>query len=248
MSNQLIQFLNPYSKVVELPSISGSVEIKPITTGQMKKILSYEDNDDPFIIEDILDDIIRGCVTTEGFNLDTLTIQDRFLLLIEIRKITKGKDYTFNLDCPECKTELINNIDLDTLKVKPYPDNIDTRVKLTDTLSIHLTFITRGMQKQATDIVRNNKSLNDDQKMIEMATYLYALAITSFDTPAGEITDASLDDKKELLDNLNESTYQAINDWFDKYDYGIEFKYKPSCRFCGWEGKVEDIPLSGFFF
>jgi hypothetical protein len=248
MSNELIQFLNPYSKVVELPSISGSVEIKPITTGQMKKILSYEDDDDQFIIEDILDDIINGCVTTKEFNIDTLTIQDRFLLLIEIRKITKGKNYTFNIDCPECKTELINNINLDELEIKPYPDNIDTRVKLTDTLSTHLTFITRGMQKQATDIVRNNKSLNDDQKMIEMATYLYALSITSFDTPAGEITDASLDDKKELLDNLNESIYQSINDWFDKYDYGVDFKYQPFCRFCKWKGKKEDIPLSGFFF
>jgi predicted Zn-ribbon and HTH transcriptional regulator len=248
MSNQLIQFLNPYSKTVDLPSVSGSVEIKSITTGQMKKILSYEDNDDPFIIEDILDDIIIGCVTTNGFNIDNLTIQDRFLLLIEIRKITKGNKYTFNIDCPECKTELINNIDLDKLNIKSYPDNIDTRIKITDALSAHLTFITRGMQKQATNIVRNNKSLNNDQQMAEMATYLYASAITSFDTPAGEITDSTIEDKKELLDNLSETSYQAINDWFDKYDYGIEFKFKPSCRFCGWEGKEEDIPVSGFFF
>jgi hypothetical protein len=248
MSNQLIQFLNPYSKVVELPSISGSVEIKPITTGQMKKILSYEDNDDPFIIEDILDDIVRGCVTTEGFDIDNLTIQDRFLLLVEIRKITKGKDYTFNIDCPECKTELINNIDLDTLEINPYPDNIDTKVKLTDALSANLTFITRGMQKQAVEIVRSNKSLNEDQQMAEMATYLYALAITTFDTPAGEITDSPVEDKKELLDNLSETSYQAINDWFNKYDYGVVFKFKPFCRFCGWKGKEEDIPVSGFFF
>jgi predicted Zn-ribbon and HTH transcriptional regulator len=248
MSNQLIQFLNPYSKTVNLPSISGSVEIKSITTGQMKKILSYEDNDDPFIIEDILDDIIKGCVTTEGFNIDNLTIQDRFLLLIEIRKITKGNKYTFNIDCPECKTELIKNIDQDKLNIKSYPDNIDTRIKITDALSAHLTFITRGMQKQATNIVRNNKSLNNDQQMAEMATYLYASAITAFDTPAGEITDSTIEDKKELLDNLSETSYQSINDWFDKYDYGIEFKFKPSCRFCGWEGKEEDIPVSGFFF
>jgi len=248
MSNQLIQFLNPYSKQVELPSIGKSVEIKPITTGQMKKILSYEDGNDPFIIEDILDDIITGCVVDEWFNVDDITIQDRFTLIVEIRKITKGNTYTFNIECPKCKTELINNINLDELEFIPYPSEIDTRVKLTDTLTVHLSYITRGIQKEATNMVRNDKSLNNDQKMVEMATYLFALSIISFDTPAGEIKDASIADKKELLDNLSEGMYNKINEWFDKYDYGVRFKYQPSCRFCGWKGEEEDIPLTGFFF
>ena len=246
--NSLIQFLNQYDTEVELPSIGQKVSIKPITTGQMKKVLSYENADDPFVIENILDDIIYGCITTEGFNVDNLSLQDRFDLLIQIRKITKGKDYIFNIKCPECGTELINNIDIDKLETIPYPKKIDHKIKLTDNLTAYLTFVTRGMQKQAIQIVNKNKKYNDDQKMAEIATYIYALSITKFDTPAGEMADVNINDTKELLDNLNETLYNSLNDWYNKYDYGIKFKYKPTCRFCSWEDGEQDIPLTGFFF
>ena len=231
--NNLIQFLNQYSISVHLPSINKNVEIKPITTGQLKKILSYEGIDDTFIIEDILDDIINGCVITKDFN---------------IRKITKGNEYTFNIRCPKCNTDLINNINIDELENVPYPTNIDNKVILTDTLSTYVTFITRGMQKQAVSIVKKNKRYNEEQKIAEMATYVFAMGMTKFDTPAGEITNSSIEDKKELLDSLSENVYDIINKWYEKYDYGIKFKYKPKCRFCNWEEDEQEIPLSGFFF
>ncbi len=246
--NTLIQFLNQYDTEVTLPSIGQKVTIKPITTGQMKKILAYEGNDDNFAIENILDDVINGCVTTKDFNVDALTLQDRFDLLINIRQITKGDNYTFNIKCPECKTELINNINIKELVSVPYPTNINTRVQLSDNLSIHLSHVTRGMQKGAVKLVKKLKNLNDDQQMAEIGTYVYAYSITKFDTPAGEISDASINDKKELLDNLSEQVFNNITDWHTKNDYGIIFKYKPKCRFCEWEQDEQDLPLTGFFF
>jgi len=248
MSNQLIQFLNPYSKQVDLPSIGKPVEIKPITTGQMKKILSYEDGNDPFIIEDILDDIITGCVVNEWFNVDNITIQDRFTLIVEIRKITKGNTYTFNIECPKCRTELINSINLDELEFIPYPEKIDPIVKLTESLSVSMKYTTRDIQKEAIKLVNGIPNLTIEQKMAEMATYMYALSMETFYTPTGEITDASIEDKKELLDNLSEDVYENINEWYKKFDYGVKFKYQPLCRFCGWKNEEEDIPITGFFF
>lgn len=248
MSNQLIQYLNQYSNDVELPSIYKTVSIRPITTGQMKRVLAYSDNDDPFVIDDILDDIINDCVTTEDFNINDISIQDRFSLIINIRKITKGDIYTFHTKCPECKTELINIIDINKMKNNPYPEKINPIIKLTDTLSANMSFMTRGMQKKAVNIVRNDKTLNEDQKMVEMATYLYAIAINSFETPTGNINNASVNDKKELLDNLSEKTYENITNWFKEVDYGYVFTYKPHCRFCKWEDEEQDIPLSSFFF
>jgi len=246
--NALIQFLNQYDTEVELPSISQKVTIKPITTGQMKKILAYEGNDDSFAMEDILDEVIKGCVTTEDFNIDNITQQDRFDLLINIRKITKGNEYSFNIKCPECKTELINNININDLESVPFPQNIDTKVKISDNFNVHLSLITRGMQKNAIKLVKKQKNLNDDQRMAEIGTYVYALSITKFDTPAGEITDASVEDKKELLDNLSERDFGGITSWYTKNDYGITFTYKPECRFCGWDDEEKNIPLTGFFF
>jgi len=246
--NSLIQFLNQYNTEVDLPSVGQKVTIKPITTGQMKKILSYEGSNDNFAIENILDDVINGCVTTADFKVDSLTLQDRFDLLINIRKITKGNDYTFTIKCPDCKTELINHVNIDELKSVPFPTKMNTKVELSENLSVHLSHVTRGIQKEAVRLVKKQKNLNDDQQIAEIGTYIYALAITKFDTPAGEISDASTENKKELLDNLSEKVFNNITKWYTDHDYGITFQYKPKCRFCEWEDEDKSLPLTGFFF
>jgi len=248
MSNELIQFLNPYSNDVYLPSIDKSVSIKAITTGQMKKLMSY-DTDDIFTVEEILDEIINGCITTKEFDIDNISIQDRFELLFEIRKITKGNVYNFTTKCENCSVDIYNVVNLSELKVKEYPKDIDYVVKLTDTLSVKMRMITRGDQKWAINAVKNNNDLNIDQKMAEMGTYMYVRCMEEFITPAGTITNASTEDKKELLDNLDTSSYEKLNDWFASVDYGTVFTYCPKCKKCGWSPENNiDIPLTGFFF
>ena len=100
--NKLVSHLNIYNHIFTIPSSKKVVTYKPISTGQMKRLLIYENNKNPLIIEQVLDDLIIGCVITEGFDIDVLTLQDRFDLLIEIRKQSKGNDYTFNFKCPTC--------------------------------------------------------------------------------------------------------------------------------------------------
>ena len=248
MSNKLTQFLNQYDVKVNLPSINRDVSIKPITTGQMKRYLAYENADDPFVVEEILDDIVNSSVIEEDFVLDDVSVQDRFSLLINIRKITKGDEYTFNIICPECNTDLINVIKISELDVVEYPKDVDYTVKLTDTLTAHMSPITRGMQKQAISHVNGIKGLNQDQRIIEMATYTFAISMEKFETPIGELGDVSIEDKKEFLDELDEKAYDKINELFKKYDYGVKFVYTPKCRFCEWKEKPQDIPLTSFFF
>ena len=184
----------------------------------------------------------------DSFNIDEISLQDRFNLLISIRKITKGNEFVFHINCPKCETELIVNIEIDELEDKPYPSSIEPKIELTDNMSVDLAMITRGMQKQAVSLVKKQKGLTDDQKVAEIATNVYALGMIAFDTPAGQISDASIDDKRDLLDNLSESVYVKINEWYDRYNYGIEFKYSKQCVSCDWETVDTDIPLSGFFF
>jgi hypothetical protein len=243
-NNKLVDFLNVYNHTFTIPSTQKVITYKPISTGQMKKLLIYENSKDPLIIEQILDELINGCVITENFDINDLYLQDRFGLLLDIRKTSKGNTYTFNFKCPDCKKISLNNIKIDKLKVVEYPKNIDHHIELFDGFSFDLGFIKRGDQRKAIDVI-SKKDLTDKQKIIEVATYSYALNISNIVTPEGpQKTDVDM--IFEFLDALNETLYSKIADWYKKYEYGIEFKYKCVCPFCK-EEKIIDIPITNFF-
>jgi hypothetical protein len=248
--NKLVQLLNQYDHEHTILETKKVVNIKPITTGQMKAILQYEGNDDPTVVDRILDDIINGCVTSEGFDVDELTLQDRFDLLIGIRKISKGSIYNFNIVCPECGVESIQMINLDELEMIPFPEKIDRKIKINKDLTIYLDFIRRGHQKQSIELAKKLGNLTENQFMSEMATYMYAFGMTKFETNVGEIKDISINDRKEFLDNLGASSYEPINGWYEKNTYGLKFKHMLVCKAggkCNFT-REEDIPITGFFF
>jgi hypothetical protein len=248
--NKLVQLLNQYDHEHTILETKKVIKIKPITTGQMKAILQYEGDEDPSVVDRILDDIINGCVITEGFSVDELTLQDRFELLIGIRKVSKGSEYNFNINCPMCGLESIQLVNLDSLEKVPYPEKVDRKIKINDNLSISLDYIRRGQQKQAVDIVSKMKNLTENQRMSEIATYMYAFGMIKFETKVSEIKDISIDDRKEFLDNLGADSYDPINGWYEKNNYGTKFKHKIVCKAgtkCNFS-KEEDIPITGFFF
>lgn len=248
MSSNLVQFLNQYSHKHFIESINKEVNVRPITTGQMKSILVYEGETSDTIIDYVLDDLIAGCLSDKSVDIDSITIQDRFELMLYIRQITKGEMYNFTTKCDKCNKEILNFINLKELPKKEYSADIEWKVKLSPTITAKMSYITRGIQKQAQDIIKDKEYKKDSHKIADLTTHIYALSIVEFETPAGVIKDASPKDVVELLDNLPESDYNKISEWFEKNDYGTEFRYKETCHHCGHISKEYDIPLSGFFF
>ena len=118
MSSNFRSYINSYVFETDLPGSGMSVSFKPVTTGQIKKLLLYETTDDPMAIETALDEMINECVVTpEGFNVQNLYIQDRFFLLVEIRKATRGANYQFQTMCTSCGSQSQQNINLSNLPV-----------------------------------------------------------------------------------------------------------------------------------
>ncbi len=112
------QYINSYSFETELPGSGEIVTFKPICTRMIKKLLLYETSEDPNSIENALDEIISECVTDETFDIDELFLQDRFALLLDMRKATKGNLYTFSSTCTKCQSQTSQNVKLSDLKVK----------------------------------------------------------------------------------------------------------------------------------
>ena len=164
--------LDTYEFPYTMLSDGKQLLIKPITTGQMKKILAYENENDPYVIEEALDKLISDCVITEDFDVSTTYLQERFALLLEIRKVTKGDSYSFNWKCPKCKVENVESVKVSELPVKQYgcENNV---IAINDKLSFEVDFPTRADQKDAINRLKGKK-LGYREKQVEVQTGTFA--------------------------------------------------------------------------
>ena len=240
------KYLNVYEFECELPGSGKIVKFKPINTGQIKKLLTYEKEEDVSIIENALDDLISSSVISEGFDINDLYLQDRFFLLVEIRRKTKGNLHQFTFDCKDCKTQTLQTVNLEELTVKKLKE-VDNLVKLDENISIRLNHIKRGDQKRAIEYVERKGKFTSTQFMAEVFLTTQSMAIESIITPGGESKDISIDDKVFLLEQIPTGSYDKVKEWFSRYDFGLDFSFIIKCRQCGYEVK-EDVPMDNFFF
>lgn len=112
--------LNPYVFEAKLPGTGEDIKFKPITTRQLKRALLYENVEDIGKVEEALDEIITECVITADFDIDKIYLQDRFFLLLELRKVTKGNMYTFQAICTDCGGQFMQTVNLSDLSVTHY--------------------------------------------------------------------------------------------------------------------------------
>jgi len=240
-------YLNNYEFSTELPGSGESVTFRPITTGQLKRLLVYENEENPIIIEEALDELISTSITDKKFDINELYLQDRFFLLVEIRRKSKGDMYMFQYTCKECRNQTLHKINLTDLKVKKLSKDLDNVVSIYDELSVRLEHTKRGSQKIAYNALKDRPFVNENLRATEMAVATHATSIIGIITPDGEITDSTFEDRKYLLENIPAEKYVSIRKWFEDNDFGISFKYDIKCRDCGNVITV-DIPVDNFFF
>jgi hypothetical protein len=118
MGSNFKNYLNTFVFDTDLPGSGQNVSFHPVTTGQLKRLLLYETTDDPLAIETALDELIEECIIKpEGLKAKDLYVQDRFYLMVEIRKATRGATYQFQTTCTSCGSQTQQNINLSSLPV-----------------------------------------------------------------------------------------------------------------------------------
>lgn len=237
------QHLNVYEKIVELPSNGEQVKIKPITTNQMKKLLVYENENDPIFGEVILDEILGFSVIDK--NVKELILQDRYYLFIEVRKLTKGSKHSYNHTCEKCKSPIINTLDLNNLKVQKPKKNINKEVDvLNGSLTLSLDFPTRAKQEEG--YAQIDSKLSVSEKQVEMIIANLAQSIVSIKSPSGLDEDIPVKDKMDFVGNLPGVDYDILKTWFDKNDFGIDLTIKTKCPYCSTVNE-HSLPMNNFF-
>ena len=224
------------------------LKIAPVTTAQLKKILTYEDENNILVVETALDELITSSVKTEDFDINSLYLQDRFQLMLEIRKVSKGNMYSFSYNCPECDVETIAAIDLSKLENIPF--NIESGiVSMSDTLQFELDFPTRGDQKFAYDYVMSNGEVSPaditKDMLLDIAVAMYAKSVRKVIVNGTEQTSVPIEDIIYVIENVKTEIFENIKKWFEINTFGVNFKGKVKC--INQHEKTIEIPIENFF-
>jgi len=238
--------INVYEFSCELPGSGETVTFKPVNTGQLKKLLTYEKEKNLLLQEQALDDLISSSVLTEGFDSDDLYLEDRFFLLVEMRKKTKGEVLEFTLTCPKCNSQSLNRVDLNSMPIKQLDKEADLTVDLVNDVKVHLRRVKRKHQKEIKpSFLKPN--LSNLQTSAEMQTLFHACAIDKVETPDGIDENINMIDKVYLIDNIPTSEYDKIREKIEEISFGLDLTYKVKCRACDFEQDTI-VPVENNFF
>jgi len=239
-------FVNVYDFNCELPGSKNSIQFKPVTTGQIKKLLTYEKETNLVVQEQALDDLISSSVLSEGFDIDEQYIYDRLYLLIEIRKKTKGEVLEFQMKCPECDSQSLNRVNLDQLETIPLESTDDLVVEL-GSVKVHLKHMKRKHQKEDIKPQLFPKNLSDTQKGYMYQVAFHACAIDKIETPNGIDENIPMKDRVYFIENIPMGQMEILKDKVEKMAFGWKLENKIQCKHCDFE-QITDIPIQQNFF
>lgn len=239
-------FVNVYDFSCELPGSGETIQFKPVTTGQIKKLLTYENETNYVVQEQALDELISSSVLTEGFDIKEQYIYDRLFLLIEIRKKTKGEVLEFKVTCPECGSQSLNRVNLDALEIISLESQDNVIVDL-DKVKVHLRHMKRKHQIEDIKPQLFPKKLTDHQKAYIFQVAFHACAIDKIETPNGIDENISMKDRIYFIENMPMGAMEKIKDAIDNMGFGWDLENKVECIHCGFK-HVEQIPIQQNFF
>lgn len=240
----LKKYLNVYDFNTVLPGSEIEIEYKGLNTNSVKKLLTYEKEEDPLKEEELLDAILKTSIITENVNIEDFYVTDRYFLLMKIREATKGSFYQFTIKCPNCKHQSLHTVDLSKFYVKK-PENLETELKiLNDTITLEMDHPKRKRQKELISTI--SKKLSNNEKIVEIELVNLASHIKKVFTPDGEY---KISDFKELIDfigELPEIELDKFKEWKERNNFGINLNYDFYCEKCSHETEIP-LPLSNFF-
>ena len=241
------EYVNVYDFNCDLPGSKQTVQFKPVTTGQIKKLLTYENEINYVVQEQALDDLISSSVLSDGFDIGEMYIYDRLYLLMEIRKKTKGEVLEFQVNCPECNSQSINRVNLDQLELIPLDDRLIPIVELSNNIKVYLRHMKRKDQIEEIKTHNFPKTLTDRQMGYTFQVLFHACAIDKIETPKGIDENISIKDRVYFIEQIPMNEMDKIKEMVDRMAFGWKLEYLSKCVHCEYENK-EIIPIQNNFF
>jgi len=208
------------NKIYALDDPGAPITLRPMTFEDEKQVISADKNQDPVNI------ILQRCIT--NLHVGELLISDKLYLIMKLREISYGDDYTTTIVCNGCKTENNTTIKLSQLRIEPVPSD------LCDPLEVHLPSIGK-MVKVRIPRVKDEKLFGGG----DIYTNLWRF-VEEIDGQFDKIIISAVLKKLPLRDM--KLILKAM-----KTDFGVDTRIKFLCSECQ-ETAVVELPINANFF
>lgn len=247
-------YLNVFEFETILPGTGEKIKFKPLNVKTLKRLLAYNIDDvtkfnelDPDVVTEIFDDLIINAVTTENFNMLDLYIQDRYHLLLEIRKKSKGETEQYKITCPKCGSQTIQKFDFEDIKSRDRREDVDFKINITPDITLMMRYPTREDEIEALQTWRADMDMSKPlkERAADAALFIEAQHINEIITPNGS-EEVTIFDKKYLLEEIPQELYMVIQDWRKDNDFGPLMEMDVKCAQCDFIAK-QDVTNLDFF-
>lgn len=244
-----IQSQSNFEFSVDLCFSGRKAFVRPLKIKDKKDLMKAIESKDEKLIQKNLDLIIEKYVELEDNRpIDDLTIQERYQILVEIRRASSGDNTYIAHQCPEC--EHINKdipFNLQNIYIKPYDHTINSKISLFNgNVEIILSPLRREVEKKIEKIIFDKKiELTSEKQFLYMAGFIEKVFIKNDDV-YGEVS-LSIEDKIEFFENLPSSELDKILKYIKESDFGVKLPFNFKCEKCGYHNENEEANVAVFF-
>ena len=194
----------------------------------------------------VISSLLRSCIIDKTIDPDKMLVGDRNSALIGIRITGYGPGYPIKIDCPECDAEVKKEVDLTSMPIKPFPEDLvfeDGKNAFTFNLPVSkkvavFKLLTGDEEHELMQSIARGRKTNVGEELVTGRLKMQVIELSGEKDPqklAGIIRNLPARDSREL------------RKYIDKITPGIELKTSFTCEVCSYQGEV-DVPLGTDFF
>ena len=209
------------NRIYTLKDPGAPITLRSMTFEDEKQLVSSSKDGDPVNI------ILQRCTT--NVNISELLPLDKLYLIMKLREISYGDDYSTLLVCKQCKEENPSTVRLSQLNVNPVPDDF------VDPVEIELPGLKKSVKVTYPRVRDENLFLDSEKGLDQLWRF-----VVEIDGHRDKSIIAPVVEKLPIKDIKT-----IINAM--KTDFGIDTNIKFECTRCK-EVSVVDLPIDANFF
>lgn len=194
----------------------------------------------------VISELIKSCITTQGVDVQGLVGGDRNALMVAIRILGYGNEYSGNLECPKCEHKNDINVDLNALEIKTLDinpvelgSNVFSFTLPQSKAEVKFKFLTGKEEEEilATLEMKKKKGIQNDNVITTRLIH----SIVSINGVTDKSKLAQFISFMPAIDSVK------LRGYMDDIEPGMDMKFEFTCSNCD-HYEVMPLPLGPSFF
>jgi hypothetical protein len=195
---------------VALPSTGKTVKYRPFLVKEEKVLLLAMESEDEKQIESAVRDILKNCIQTRGFKVESLASFDLEYLFLKIRSVSAGSEVKMKVTClDDNETQVTVSIDLDEVEVEK-PEGHTNKIMIQDDVGMVMKY--PGMD-QFIQITLLNKDLSTTEELFTLIAKCVDQIFSGEEV--WEASDLKPQYIIDFLDQMTQEQFEKVQQFFE---------------------------------